>query len=77
MNITKKVWAYVLGHSITNKKAKKVLDKLNYDICEFVLDNNSILIEAYHNITIPNYVYDYIKKEQTNIIDFCDWLDKQ
>jgi hypothetical protein len=74
-DITRQVWAYILTDK--TKIAKRVLNKLDYDIANFVQVDDSIIIEPVSSfVSVPDYVYDYIKKHEKNIISFSDYLQE-
>lgn len=74
-NITDKVWQYLQEQD--TKIAKRVLDALNYDICYFYTDGDSITLErTYSGAVIPNYLFNYMVRNNNKIINFSLKLEE-
>lgn len=72
LNISNEFYTYLLGAK--TKQAKKIIDYINLDFTSLYLDHNNIIIEDTGKM--PNFVHNYIKIHEKDIIDFAIYLDR-
>lgn len=63
LNITNRLWDYVEAQRTKTKLAGRVYQWLNKDnLGSIIIDGNVFWIEGRSNVSMPNYIYNYIKQ---------------